>query len=138
MVPLLVIVLGDDRIEIVVGHVAAGGDAESVFAPRVLAGGEALGGVVAAATEDDFSVEAFAEVVGGVGFDDSSHLRPYSAGKSAVKMESELMSSASISGPKLGERLSWRGMPSMTIGFDIRSRAGEERRCLRRSSRAGS
>ena len=53
-------VLGDDGVEIVAGHVAAGGDAESVLVPLILSGGEALRGVVTAAAEDDFAVEAFA------------------------------------------------------------------------------
>ena len=30
-------VLGDDGVEVVAGHVAAGGDAEDVFAPLILA-----------------------------------------------------------------------------------------------------
>ena len=66
-------VLRDDGVEVVAGHVAAGGDAEGVLVPLILTGGEACGGVVAAAAEDDFAVEAVAEVVRGVGFDDAAH-----------------------------------------------------------------
>ena len=67
-------VLRDDGIEVVAGHVAAGGDAQNIFAPLILAFRECAGGVEAAAGEDDLAVETVAEVAGGVDFDHAAHL----------------------------------------------------------------
>ena len=104
-----------DRIQIVGGHAAGGAAAEDVVSPGILGLGEGGRRIETAAGENGLPVKALLGIAQSVDLDHAAHLASKFGGNSrGVNMSSDSTSSASISGPKLGERLSVSGMPSTT------------------------
>ena len=72
-------------------------------------------GVEAAAAEDDFAVEAVAEVVRGVGFDDAAHFAAVFGGEIGGEDAERADVVGFDFGAEAGGAIVWRGMPSTTI-----------------------
>ena len=109
------VVLRNGRTQIAAGHRAVGADAEQVLAREILQHGVGAGRVEAASRQDELPVETFPAVSAQCSL---RQRRPSSfrtqPGCRRYKCSSTRTSSASISGPKPGERLSVSGIPSTT------------------------